>query len=45
MSRTVEHIVNPAGDPEVAVSIALSTVTRHIVAREAREIGFLKPFI
>ena len=45
MSRAVEHVVNPAGDPEIAVSIALGTIPRHVVAREAGEIGLLKPFI
>ena len=45
MSRAVEHVVNSARDPEIAVSIALSTVPGHVVAGEAGEISFLKPFI
>ena len=45
MSRAVEHVINPAGDPEIPVSIALCTIPRHVVAREAGEIGFLKPFM
>ena len=45
MSRAVKHVIDPASDPKVAISIALSTVPRHVVTREPREIGFLEPFI
>ena len=43
--RAIEHIIDPAGDPEVTVSIPFGAVSRHVVTRESGEIGFLEPCI
>ena len=45
MPRAIEHIIDPAGDPEVTVSIPFGAVSRHVVTRESGEIGFLEPCI
>ena len=45
MSRAVEHVVDPASDPKIPVLVTLGTISRHVVAGEAREVGFLEPRI
>lgn len=45
MSRAVEHVIDPAGDPKVPVLVTLGTISRHVVAGEAGEVGFLEPRI
>ena len=43
MSRDVDDIVYPAGDPPVTLRIAACAITGDISAREGREIGAEKP--
>ena len=45
MPRAVEHVVDPASDPKIPVLVTLGTISRHVVAGEAREVGFLEPRI
>ena len=45
LTRAVEHVVDPAGDPEVPVLVALGAVARHVVAGEAREVRLLEPLV
>ena len=45
MPRAVEHVVDPAGDPEVSVLVALGAVARHVVAGEARKVRLLEPLV
>ena len=45
VSRYVQHIVNTPHDPEVAIGVALRTITGQIIAFELfREIAFLEAF-
>ena len=45
MSRAVEHVIDPAGDPKIPVLVTLRAISRHVVAGEAGEVGFLEPRI
>ena len=45
MPRAVEHVIDPASDPKIPVLVTLGTISRHVVAGEAREVGFLEPRI
>src|SRR5215510_10786609 len=41
----VEHVVDAAGDPVVAVLVALHAVAREVVAGELREVGLLEALV
>ena len=43
VARDIDHIIDPAGDPVIAVGIAFAAVAGEIVAFIIREIGFLEP--
>ena len=45
MPRAVEHVIDPASDPKIPVLVTLRAISRHVVAGEAREVGFLEPNI
>ncbi len=45
VARDVEHIIDPAGDPVIAIRITSAAITGEVIAFEIREIGFHKPVV
>ena len=45
MARDVDDVVDPAGDPVIAVAVATAAVTGEVFVGIGREIGFLETFV
>ena len=45
LTGAVQHVVDPARDPDVTVLVPLGPVSRHVVASEPGEVGLLEPVL